>query len=147
MNDVVAEDGVDIEDGKYTVMRNGFIWSNIRNKFLKQSCSNGGHLNVVLNGKTKNVNRVVAKAFLPNPENKSIVLHLDGNIHNNAVDNLRWCTPLESQMYKEEHSLKCKTSKFKKVRYGGVVYNSMGELATMLSEKTGAGYLGIRRQQ
>lgn len=45
---------------------------------------------------SERLHRVVAKLFIPNPENKPFIDHIDRNKHNNRVDNLRWCTPKEN---------------------------------------------------
>lgn len=42
------------------------------------------------------VHRLLALAFIPNPENKPQIDHIDGNRSNNQLDNLRWCTGSEN---------------------------------------------------
>lgn len=60
------------------------------NLYILVSLNRGGVSNI------KGVHRLVAEAFIPNPENKEQVNHKDGNKHNNCITNLEWVTRSEN---------------------------------------------------
>lgn len=79
-------------------------------RVLTQRVSNDGYLTVKLNHEgvslTKTVHRLVAEAFIPNPDNKPTVNHIDGNKLNNHVDNLEWATMGEQMTHAYSMGLK-----------------------------------------
>ncbi len=92
-------DGYDI----YSVSNLGNVRNDETNRILKGGKNNGhGYLavNLYKNGKqsTRLIHRLVVNAFIENPENKPFVDHINGDILNNCVDNLRWATISENQM-------------------------------------------------
>ena len=68
----------------------------------KKGC---GYLRVQVTGKNYHVHRLVAEAFIPNPENKPEVDHINRNPTDNRVDNLRWSTRSENQRNTSQHDL------------------------------------------
>lgn len=63
--------------------------------------------NLNYNGVRKDirVHQLVAQTFIPNPDNKPFVNHIDGNKLNNHVDNLEWCTAQENIIHSVKNNL------------------------------------------
>lgn len=117
----------DTESGIYRVTREGRVFSQTKRRIplvgkgmeftgefkfilelereLTYTLNNRGYYSVGIRRKTHMVHRLVAQAFIPNPENKPFVNHIDGNKLNNHVSNLEWCTAQENNLHARQTGL------------------------------------------
>lgn len=129
----------------YLVSNFGNIYSLKRNGTLggvrKTNFSHNGYIQVSLKNENglvnKRVSRLVAEAFIPNPENKPHVNHIDENKTNNRVENLEWTTIKENMNHGSRNS---KISKSKEIPIYCVELDK-----TFVSGKQAATELGVAR--
>lgn len=79
----------------YQITDDGRVWTKKQNKYLKPSL-NKGYWFVILRKDGKNysrfIHRLIAEMFIPNPDKKPCVDHINTNRIDNRIENLRWCT-------------------------------------------------------
>lgn len=94
-------------DSKYSVSNLGNVKNNKTGRILSKRPEKKGYTRANLNGKDYKIHRLVAIAFIPNPNNLPEINHKDTNKTNNTVTNLEWCTSSFNQ--KHSYDSGCKT--------------------------------------
>lgn len=94
-------------EGRYAITSCGRVWSHISQRFLKPAewgRKGSGYKRVTLtnaNGEQKHhlIHRLVAEAYIPNPNNLPQINHIDENPSHNWVGNLEWCDNYYNETY------------------------------------------------
>lgn len=118
----------------YYITDQGEVWSEHSHKFLKPSEDANHYLKVSLKNaegvfKWCTLHILVAKAYLPNPDNLPIVNHLDGDKHRCTVDNLEWDTYSGNTQHAYDTGLISKRKSVVRISENGVekIYESIKE--------------------
>ena len=118
--------------GRY-ISKDGRVYSTNKHIYMRQHLDKAGYYRVRLRimGKAHmlRVNRLVAEAFIPNPNNYSQVHHIDENKANNNVDNLMWVTPLQNMRAGTQIQRKSKPVVLTNINTGEKLYFKSGREA------------------
>ena len=125
------------------ISNTGKVYSKLNNIIKKTAHTNEGYEVIMLSKDGKQfgtfVHRLVAQAFIPNPDDLPVVNHKDENPSNNNVENLEWCTYSYNNTYNDVH-----IKNAQKMGYKVFQYDNTGTLiAEYYSCKNAAKTLGV----
>ena len=118
---------------RYIITRNGAVFD-AKTGQVKATYLRNGYRIVNIDNKNYYVHRLLAQAFLPNPDNLPCINHIDGNKLNNALSNLEWCTYTENIQHAYDNRLRYNARRIMCLETGEV-YSSI----SLASRSTGIG--------
>ena len=160
--EVVIYQNVEDEEWRKIESHNGFLVSSLgrvkRDAFIDSlgrpsqervvsvvnNKKRGGYEYVHLEDKCKSLARLVAETFIPNPENKKEVNHINGNKYDNRVVNLEWVTPQENKDHAWKTGLCNAKHRMQKIRC--IETNEIFDSIVECSRKMGIDKRSIFRQ-
>ena len=122
-------------EGLYSITSCGKVWSYKSKKFLKPIVEKNGYsrVNLYKEGKLKKfyIHRLVAEAYIENPDNLPQVNHVDGDKSHNWLNNLEYCTGSQNTRHAIDTGLRAKRGKTKRIhdQTTGIIYANCSEAA------------------
>ena len=80
----------------YLIFSDGRVFSKKRNIFMTSNKRNDGYTKIEISGIKHYIHRLIALHYIPNPENKPQVDHINRDRSDNRIENLRWATRKEN---------------------------------------------------
>ena len=91
----------------YGITSCGRVYNFKKSCFLKGRIRKNGYLEYHIQGKYLLAHRLVAEAYIPNPNNYDTVDHIDGNKEHNYIKNLQWMTRRDNLKKSKDKQVKC----------------------------------------
>lgn len=136
------------DNPSYLVTLDGKVFSLKYMRFLKTTKRPDGYVYVKIGDKTHRIHRLVAQTYIPNPEDKPQVNHIDGNKTNNMLCNLEWMTQSENIQHSFDIGLRPisealrESGRLLAKNYGG--HTGYGNKKIVLHTETGIFYEGVK---
>lgn len=105
VSDFIGEEAYLIEDygKKYWITKSGKVLSSAKGKIRQLKVQSGSNIVYpfvsIGDGYSIWMHRTLGSMFIDNPDNHTVINHIDGNKHNYSLDNLEWCTPSENSLH------------------------------------------------